>query len=133
MPPERVRPSLEELTTYWNKRLEESGFRDIEESDSSLKEWHSFKFISISSQLRQSKRSGYQLQIDSFANDPQFTEILKLMVKHGNSRFSEVQVETIWTMHRDGLTERRIALEMNSTKSCIHFLLQRMKEWMNLI
>lgn len=133
MPPERIHPSLEELTRYWNERLEESGFHDIEEPDQSLKEWHSFKFISISSQVRQSKRSDYQRRIDDFANDPQFPEILKLMVKHWNSKFTELQVESIWSMHRGGLTERAIAVEMTCSKTCIHYLLRRLKEWMNLI
>lgn len=130
------RQSLSELQREWYEKLKQDGFIDIEDSSDpsgQLKEWHSFKFISLSSQIRKTKRSQYQLQIDSFANDPSFVEVTILMTKHWNSRFKALDVELIWTLHRDGLTERGIASEMKCSKSCIHFLLERMREWMSLV
>ncbi len=109
---------------------------DIENTtdpDAPLLEWHSFKFVSLKSQIRREKRSAYQHKIDSFANDPQFSEIIGLMLKHGNNRFNHAQIETIWTLHRDGVAERKIAHEMGCSKSCIHFLLKRITEWMKLV
>lgn len=126
--------AFNELREKWYEKLSQDGFTDIERiKDDTLEEWHSFKFVSITSQIRREKRSQYQLQIDCFANDPQFHEVLRLIVKHGNSKFTVRQIEYIWTMHRDGVTERGIAREMRCSQSCVHFLLKRMREWMKLI
>lgn len=133
----KSRPQLfSEIQAIWYEKLERSGFEDIEtpnDRDGALKEWHSFKFVSLKAQLRKEKLSAYQLQIDSFANDPAFPEILKLMTKHGHNKFDSLGLETIWTMHRQGMTERRIAFEQKVSQSCIHFLLKRMREWMRLV
>lgn len=128
--------AFNDLQSQWNEKLRSEGFDDIEDTtkdDRPLKEWHSFKFLSYKAQIRQKKREGYQHQIDTFANDPQFFEILRLLGSHGNSKFSEANLEHIWHLHRAGDTERSIAKQMECSQSCIHFLLKRFKEWMKLI
>lgn len=134
----RNKTLFNELQAEWYKKLndEPDGFKDIENTknpDSPLIEWHSFKYTSEQAQLRMAKRSEYQNQIDSFANDPAFPEILVLMVKHGNNLFEEPGIEKIWSLHRQGVTERTIAIEMGCSKTCIHVMLIRMREWMKLI
>lgn len=132
-----VRPSpLNSEIEVWYQKLEDSGFEDIEQSpdsESPLKDWHSFSFTSIESQARKRKREVYQAKIDAFANSPEFPEITQLMVRHRNNLYNALQVEKIWDMHRDGVPERDIALEMGCSQSCIHFMLKRMREWMSLI
>lgn len=121
-----------DLVREWYAKLE--GFTDIEDGpDGPLKDWHSFKFVSLASQAKWEKRSPYQTQIDNFANNPEFHEVLRLIVKHGNSRFDPRGIEYIWTMHRDGVTERGIAQEMRCSQSCVHFLLKRIRSWMKLM
>lgn len=130
--------AFNDLREEWYEKLSESGFTDIEvvlpgNEDTALVRFHSFDLLLEGAQARREKRSPYQSQIDLFANDPQFPEILRLIVKHGNSKFSTRQIEYVWSMHRDGITERRIASEMKVSQSCIHFLLKRMRAWMKLI
>lgn len=136
MPLQRNSQLLNDLQDEWYKKLHDEGFRDIEDTSSPkapLFRFHSFDLPSQEAQVRSERRSIYQLRIDSFANDPAFPEITLLMTKHWNSKFKAEDIEVIWTLHRDGFTERGIAAEMNCSKSCIHFLLQRMREWMKLI
>lgn len=150
------------LVEVWYDRLRESGFEDIEDvgstphsrkitapvyrkrsmgvtqdfkqsdGDVPLKDWHSFSFTSIESQMRKQAREVYQAQIDTFANSPEFPEIIALMVRHGNNLYDTQGIERIWDLHRNGITERGIALEMSCSQSCIHFMLKRMREWMKL-
>ena len=120
-----------DLVREWYAKLE--GFTDIEDENGELKAWHSVRFLQAGVLAQKARRSAYQLQIDNFANNPEFHEILKLIVKHGNSRFDARGIEYIWTMHRDAVTERRIAQEMKCSKSCIHFLLRRIRSWMTLM
>ena len=127
---------LSDMQAEWYQRLKDEGFDDIEDTshpDRPLLSWHSTRFISARIQEKMFKRLDYQREIDAFASDPQFQEILHLLVKHGNSKFNKLQVEEIWNLHRHGSTEREIADEMRVSKSCIHFLLVRIKEWMKLI
>ena len=128
--------SIVELEREWAQRLRDAGFRDIEDiryPDRPLLRWHSFDFVSESSQERKERRTAYQLRVDVFTNDPQFNEIVLLMVKHGNSRFDRFGIEWIWGRHREGWSERRIAEDLKCSKSCIHYLLCRMREWMGLL
>lgn len=127
--------AFNDLRDEWYDRIKSEGFEDIEDTsnpDGPLKEWHSFKFVSMRAQTRKVSRSGYQDQIDSFANAPEFPEIVKLIVKHGNSRFTEAQVEQIWTLHRNGWSERKIGKEVDRSNVSIHFLLRRIRQWMRL-
>lgn len=132
----RINPAFNELEKLWYERIRfEAGFDDIEnlsDPDRGLMIWHSSNFLKPEVALRAAKRSHYQDQIDTFANDPTFLEITELMVRHGNSRFGQAQVEHIWELHRNGQSQRRIAIEMGCSKSCIHFMLERMREWMRL-
>lgn len=126
--------AFSELRKEWYAKLE--GFSDIERfgcPDESLMVWHSTEFLDPLSRQRSAAREEYKLKIDAFANDHQFPEILVKMTSHFNSKFSPAGVEEIWTLHREGRSERNIADQMMCSRSCITFLLRRMREWMHLI
>lgn len=129
-------PTFKEIEAFWYEKLKSTGFVDIENTadpERPLNVWHSFKYTSKTAQIRKERRAIYQQRIDIFAQSREFSEIINLIVKHGNSRFSNAQVTAIWDMHRHGITERGIAAEMDCSKSCIHFLLHRIKAWMKLV
>lgn len=131
-----VRPSpLSSEIEVWYQKLEDAGFEDIEQpfkQGEPLLIWHSLEFAKPSALLRQEKRSRYQTQIDAFANSPEFPEILILMTRHGNNLFDSDEIENIWEFHRNGLSMRAIAYKMDCSKTCVLYLLRRMKEWMSL-
>lgn len=131
-------PPFNKLKQEWYQKLKDSGFEDIENThleDHPLIRYHSyfFKRKSREVEVRVERGSGYREKIDSFANDPAFSEIVLLMVRHGNSRFAQEEIESIWQMHRSGSSERVIANSMGCSKSCIHFILERMRAWMRLV
>lgn len=129
--------SIVDLEREWTQRLIDSGFRDIENTnlpERPLIQWHSFDLVSEATQSRKRRRDEFTEKAQSLANNPQFQEILELMVKHGNSRFDRFGIEFVWERHvSQGWSERRLAEHLSVSKSCIHFILVRMREWMNLI
>lgn len=128
--------AFSQLEIEWYQKLKESGFEDIENHlspDRPLKRWDSFKFVSVTFNERKIVRTQYQIKIDTFANDPSFPEVIQVMVKHWNNRFDTLGLEKIFELHRLGHSERDIASQMNCSKSCIHYMLKRIEEWMKLI
>lgn len=125
------------MQAQWYERLKsETGFEDIE--DVSLKhrplnEWHSFKYVSEKAQIIQATRAPYQERIEDFFNNPDFPEICKAMVKHGNCKFKEEQVHLIWELHIQGDTTRCIARKLGRSKSRIDDIIKGLIQWMNLI
>src|SRR5271165_3525275 len=101
--------NFNKLKDKWYKKLKQSGFEDAENSDGTLKEFHSFKFISAASQLRQRKREGYQRNID---------------------QFSKKRLAAIWNAHCKGVTEREIASVFKCSKTCIHKIIEKFRAWM---
>ncbi len=124
--------AFSDLKTEWYEKLQGSGFEDIECGEN-LIVWHSTAFQKPSAILRSEKQAQYQARIDSFANDPQFVDIVFKMSRELNVLFTSEGIEYIWTLHREGRSERNIAEEMECSKSCIHYMLKRLREWMNLI
>ncbi len=125
--------SLKDLQTEWYDKLKAEGFIDIESKNKALIEWHSFKFTSQRFQIIQASRAQYQKQIDDFRNHPAFTEACKSMVKHGNSKFTELEVELIWTLHTEGETTRDIASKVQRVKSRIDDIIRGLRQWMRLV
>lgn len=93
-----------ELIRFWYQRLREEGFEDIEDTDSPrqlLKEWHSTKFLDHADGVRSSARQKYYEMATHFLHAHQFE--------------SEMEY-TIWEMHSNGLSLRKIAKEVSSQK-----------------
>ncbi len=136
MEPVRTNKAFKDLQDEWYQRLESENFLDIENTKHPhrpLIEWHSFKMTSEKFQIIKEIKSQYQLQIDSFHNHESFPEACKLIVKHGNCKFTYNEVGIIWALHVDGLTIRKIASDLNRSKSTIHYVIQGLRQWMNLI
>ncbi len=124
--------SLKDLQAEWYTKLKAEGFVDIESRNYLIK-WHSFDFTSQRFQLIQASRAQYQKQIDDFKNHPAFIDACKSMVRHGNSKFTEIEVELIWTLHTEGLTTRSIAGRLQRVKSRIDDIIRGLRQWMRLV
>ncbi len=127
---------LRKLQAEWYRRLAQEGFEDAEDHtqpNRPLKEWHSFKFISETVQIRQERTQDYQEKAEEFFYGPAVDEVYHLIVKHGNSGFQMPQVKLIWELHVAGFTERKIALQLDRPKTTIHDMIERIRTWMNLL
>lgn len=132
---QRKPQTLKELQAEWYAKAADSGFNDIEDvshPDRPLKEWHSRKFLSDRSRLRQMERDKYNQQIDEFINAGKIDEICSLIVKHGNSSIGPKKVKRIIEFHRNGLPERTIAKKVRCGKKCVHLTLKKAREWMKV-
>lgn len=115
--------------------MKADGFQDIEDTsspDRPLKEWHSRKFISDRSKARQVERENYNKMIDNFINSRSINEICTLITRHGNSALKPKEAKRILELHRDGLTERKIAEKIKCGKKCVHLTLEKARTWMKL-
>jgi hypothetical protein len=128
--------SVKDLEAQWYDILKKQGFIDIEDTKTHrryLKKWHSFDLISENMQIIRANRAVYQRQIEIFHHHPEFQDICKLMVKHGNCKFTNVQVIEIWESHIEGQTTRAIAKKLGRTKSRIDGIIDGLRQWMKLI
>lgn len=126
--------SFDQLEAHWYGKLEASGFRDIEDTsdkDRPLKEWHSSKFTSQRSRMRQEERERYDQKLAALLNDPRFPEICRLIAQHGNN-IGEKRVRRILELHRAGATERAIARKARCGKTTVHRTLTKAKQWLKL-
>jgi|SRR6185312_774732 len=124
-----------ELEIYWYQKLEESGFQDIEDPtypDRPLKRWDSHWFKSQETQRRRAEREEYLKQIDQFLNSGSVEEICALIVRHGNSKLSAIEVRMILEFHRDGFSRRKIAVKMHTCPDRVKRALAKAKEWMKI-
>ncbi len=121
---------FKKLQEKWYKKLEKEGFKDIENfslESRPLKEWHNFKFkrAKFGNEL-------YQDQIQNLLNHKDFDEYCKMMVKHGNCKFTKKQVREIWELHVQGLSTRKIAKKMKRVKARIDDIIKGLRTWMKL-
>jgi hypothetical protein len=129
------RQSLKEYQDEWYAILKEEGFQDIEDVSNPgrpLKEWHSRKFTSERSRIRQAERENYNKMIDNFINARSINEICAIIVKHGGCVLEPREAKRILELHRDGLPERKIAAKIKVSKKCVHLTLEKARTWMKL-
>lgn len=126
--------TFRELEAEWYGKLKKAGFVDIESANPGrpLNEWHSRKFCSERSRIRQEQRERYNRQIDDFINHNQLHEICELISNHGNSTVKPKTVKKILELHRNGKTERAIAKTVRRGKKCVHLTLKKAREWMRV-
>ena len=91
----------EKLRALWYKKLEASGFEDIEQSDGNLKVWAG-KFKSRRFQELMVNNEHYYQLVNQFLNDYQF---------------ASTRDKIIWTYHAEGLSVRDIATTLNKIKA----------------
>ncbi len=135
MKPRSRKKTFKELELEWCARLKASGFVDIENTskpDRPLKEWHSTKFMSERSRVRQAQREEYDRKLDEFLNSNAINEICSMVAKHGNSSVRPTTVKKILEFHRDGLAERKIAKKIRKSRDSVHRTLVKAKEWMKV-
>lgn len=81
------------LLEEWNKKLADSGFKDIEQEDGNLKTWDSFRFQAKYDVLSFGAKEEYYRQAGVFAH---------------SHPFESDQERIIWTMHAEGATHLEI-------------------------
>lgn len=127
---------FKEIESEWYERLKIGGFQDIEDTsnpDRPLKEWHSKKFATERSRVRQAERENYNRMIDNFINSIGFGDICKLITRHGNSTLSPGDAKKILELHRNGWSQRKIANKLKCGKKCVHLTIDKAKIWMKLV
>ena len=96
-------PEFMKLNEQWSKKLEKSGFEDAEEFNSPrelLKSWHDKRFAAKYSVDTLDETRDYYLAAGNLLNT--FT-------------FKNNRDRKIWTMHSEGIPERRIADKLGVT------------------
>ncbi len=127
--------TFNEIESFWYQALSASGFKDIESSlhpERPLKEWHSSKFLSDSSIIRQEQRERYNKKLDDFINKQEFGEICILMTKHGHNKARPEHVKDIMELHREGLSNRKIAKKIRKSRQVVQRTLKKAREWMKI-
>ncbi len=112
MKPRRKQKTFKEEEQEWYARLKASGFEDIENTskpDRPLKDWHSTKFMSERSRIRQAEREEYDRMIENFLASSEINEICSIIVKHGRNTIGPKRAKNILELHVLGLPERKIA------------------------
>lgn len=130
------RKSFKQIEANWYELLNKTGFDDIEESqipDRPLREWHSKRFQSETSIIRQAAHERYDECLDKLVNSEDFNEICELIVKHKNNSLNYFEAGCVIELHRQGLTNREIANRMGTTHTCVYFTLKKARSWMSLI
>lgn len=84
---------FEQLKAKWYKKLEKTGFKDVETDEDNLKEWDSSIFLRYS-QHTSAARQEYFILAGQFLN---------------SHNFASKKEKLIWSMHADGLTFQEIA------------------------
>lgn len=112
---QKKQQSLKELQDVWYKKLEKSGFQDIEQDTDNLKVWSSVFFLRHSPEQIQAKQAYYQMA-SNFLEDHEF-----------KTRREEI----IWSYHSEGISYRdiskllkkvRIKLSHTAVQNVVHKL-----------
>lgn len=122
------------LEKKWYDKLKKEGFTDIEDTnrpDRPLKDYHSFSHMSQEFLRRQQKRAPYQALIEEFRFKPVFGEICSSI--SSNTSFSKTKLALLLEMHVQGKTEREIAEAFKCSKTKIHKILKKFRQWMSLV
>lgn len=107
--------SLKELQDKWYKKLEKSGFQDIESDEDNLKVWSSVFFARHSIEQIQAKQAYYQMATN-FLED---------------NNFENKRDRIIWEYHANGISYRdiskvlkrvRIKLSHTAVQNIVHKL-----------
>ncbi len=91
---------FQKLQAQWYKKLEEDGFKDIEQADGKLKTWSS-RFVHDRVQELGEEREPYYALCTQFLNEHLF-----------DNRFEQI----IWEYHTNGLSSKEIAKVFEKAK-----------------
>lgn len=124
-----------DLEKEWYEKLRKSGFVDIEDTrqfERPLKDWHSTKFASERSRIRQAQREAYNKKLEDFLNSNAINEICALMTKHGRNTIGPKKAKNILILHLNGEDERKIAKKKKCSRDVVNRTLRKAKEWMRV-
>lgn len=125
--------SFKELEAHWYKKLEESGFDDIEETsdpDRPLKAWHSRRFRFPDAKARKTSATENEKRLSEFLNGTNIMDICDSISRHGNNKLTKERVMKIIELHREGRTHRKIARTLRCSKAVVFRTLLKVREWM---
>lgn len=107
------------LQAEWYAKLQGTGFKDAEQLDGNLKEWHSFAFPRITGRDTIKARAEYYVLAGNFLYD---------------YKFETPRDRLVWAMHAEGMSEREIASKITTTKyhskSLVHTIIFRLAKIM---
>lgn len=96
------------LQTKWYDKLKKKGFDDIEDTQSTkefIKEWHSVYFQKRHTPMSFYAKQEYYYLAQTFLNE---------------HPFQTKQEKRIWILHSEGLSIRKIAIELNTKIWKVH-------------
>lgn len=98
--PKKKPQDLNQLKTVWYRKLKQSGFKDIERDEDTLKSWSSIFQYQKPGNNAQSKEEYYRYATHFLEEHNFETELQRI----------------IWEYHSNGLSMRNIAKTLNKTK-----------------
>lgn len=113
-------PKFKKLQNTWYKKLEKSGFEDIEDhrtKDEKLKSWHSMRFF-----LNYESGTRWRAKETYFQNALWFLE---------NYCFDTSKDKRIWACHAEGLSIRETAKKLNYSRTIVFRAIKRLRSAMN--
>lgn len=105
MSPKQQPKPFKDLQAEWDKKLAESGFKDIEQRDGNLKDWDSHRFRMRYDKFSFESRRDYYIAAEHFLNS------------HGFSNKKELM---IWKLHSEGVSMRSIVIQLEKKKIHIY-------------
>ncbi len=109
---------LKKLQAKWYAKLEKAGFKDIEQDDDNLKQWHSHRFL-VSNNYSKDKfddKENYFRLAGQFLHEHKFQSVLD---------------KKIWEAHSEGLSVREIVKTLKQKnikvyKNLVHVTITRL-------
>lgn len=125
------------LKSKWEESLKKNGFEDAEQNKL-LRKWTgtstSLDILSnkedqepLSSIKSNWPETHFSIE-EKLLNDPEFDVICEALCKHGNHTLIAAQMISIWEMHCEGLSERKIAHVLIINDSAVHRTIKKLKE-----
>lgn len=103
-----------QLQEYWNQKLKDSGFKDIENPDGFLKEWVSSRILPSRNhnRLKIVAKENYYRLVGNFLYD---------------YKYFTMKEKDIWVRHGEGFSLNEIAKDMGISKAGAHLIVKQLK------
>lgn len=135
------------LQTEWYRRLEETGFTDIEDhthSDKPLKKWSGVSSENLSiidivvtqpaeKEIVSSFPEPIFTEEEKLFHHPNFDSICNEICSHYNHKLTGPLIAQVWDLYINGSAERVIAQTLAINDSAVHRTIKKLTEYMNLM
>lgn len=107
----RNNPEFKKLKKEWYDRLEEAGFKDIEQDEDNLKVWTTTKINSI---IYGRNKSKYNIQttLSRIEDKKAYYDLATQFLN--DYQFTDKTLKIIWALHAEGSSHREISLALAS-------------------